>query len=92
MESSPLPAATGTVPSAKGWRAPNGWSRGRPNCLPTDYFHVVFTLPQPIAAIAFYNRELVYDILFHATADTLLHHCRRSPASGRGHRLLRRTP
>jgi len=33
---------------------------------------VVFTLPQPIAAIAFYNRQLVYDILFHATADTLL--------------------
>jgi hypothetical protein len=33
---------------------------------------VVFTLPQPIAAIAFYNRELVYDILFHATAETLL--------------------
>jgi hypothetical protein len=40
--------------------------------LPTEYFHVVFTLPQPIAAIAFYNRELVYDILFHATAETLL--------------------
>ena len=40
--------------------------------LPTDYFHVVFTLPQPIADIAFFNRELVYDILFHATAQTLL--------------------
>jgi hypothetical protein len=40
--------------------------------LPTEYFHVVFTLPQPIAAIAFYNRELVYNILFHATAQTLL--------------------
>jgi hypothetical protein len=40
--------------------------------LPTEYFHVVFTLPQRIAAIAFYNRELVYDILFHATAETLL--------------------
>jgi len=40
--------------------------------LPTDYFHVVFTLPQPIAAIAFYNRELVYDILFRTVAETLL--------------------
>ena len=40
--------------------------------LPTEYFHVVFTLPQPIADIAFYNRQLVYDILFHATAETLL--------------------
>jgi hypothetical protein len=40
--------------------------------LPTEYFHVVFTLPEPIAAIAFYNKELVYDLLFAATAETLL--------------------
>ena len=40
--------------------------------LPTEYFHLVFTLPEPIAAIAFYNRETVYDILFRATAETLL--------------------
>ena len=40
--------------------------------LPTEYFHVVFTLPQPIAALAFYNQEVVYDILFAATAETLL--------------------
>ena len=29
--------------------------------LPTEYFHVVFTLPEPIAAIAFYNKETVYE-------------------------------
>ena len=29
--------------------------------LPTSYFHVVFTLPEPIAAIAFYNKETVYE-------------------------------
>ena len=40
--------------------------------LPTEYFHLVFTLPEPIAAVAFYNRETVYDILFRATAETLL--------------------
>src|SRR6266550_205184 len=40
--------------------------------LPSEYFHVVFTLPEPIAAIAFYNKELVYDLLFAATAETLL--------------------
>jgi hypothetical protein len=40
--------------------------------LPTEYFHVVFTLPEPIAAIAFYNKEAVYEILFRATAQTLL--------------------
>jgi hypothetical protein len=40
--------------------------------LPVEYFHVVFTVPQPIARIAFYNKEAVYNILFHATAQTLL--------------------
>lgn len=40
--------------------------------LPTAYFHVVFTLPEPIAAVAFYNKEAVYEILFRATAQTLL--------------------
>jgi hypothetical protein len=40
--------------------------------LPTAYFHVVFTLPEEVAAIAFYNKEVVYDILFRTTAETLL--------------------
>ncbi len=40
--------------------------------LPVDYFHVVFTIPEPVAAIAYYNKDAVYDILFHATAETLL--------------------
>jgi hypothetical protein len=40
--------------------------------LPVEYFHVVFTLPEQIAELAFYNKETVYGILFHATAETLL--------------------
>jgi len=40
--------------------------------LPTEYFHVVFTLPEPVAAIAFHNPEVVYEILFQLTARTLL--------------------
>lgn len=40
--------------------------------LPVDYFHVVFTLPEAIAAIAFHNQKVVYDILFRTTAETLL--------------------
>jgi hypothetical protein len=40
--------------------------------LPTEYFHLVFTLPEPIAAIAFYNKEAAYSLLFRATAETLL--------------------
>ena len=33
--------------------------------LPVEYFHVVFTLPEEIAAIAYQNKAVVYDILFH---------------------------
>lgn len=40
--------------------------------LPVEYFHVVFTVPEAIAAIAFYNKAVVYDILFRAAAQTLL--------------------
>jgi len=39
--------------------------------LPVEYFHVVFTMPAPIAEIAFQNKAKVYDILFKAAAETL---------------------
>ncbi|MEO8923946.1 MAG: IS91 family transposase [Caldimonas sp.] len=39
--------------------------------LPVQYFHVVFTVPQEVAAIAYQNKAVVYDILFRATAETL---------------------
>ena len=39
--------------------------------LPVPYFHVVFTLPEEIAAIAHQNKAVVYNLLFAATADTL---------------------
>ena len=39
--------------------------------LPVEYFHVVFTVPQEIAAVAYQNKAVVYDILFRATAETL---------------------
>lgn len=40
--------------------------------LDCSYFHVVFTLPEEIAAIAYQNKAVVYNLLFAATADTLL--------------------
>ena len=43
----------------------------RAELMPVDYFHVVFTLPEQIAAIAYQNKAVVYEMLFHATADTL---------------------
>lgn len=39
--------------------------------LPVPYFHVVFTLPAPLAAIAFQNKAAVYGLLFKAAAETL---------------------
>ena len=39
--------------------------------LPVPYFHVVFTVPAPVADIAFYNKEVVYGILFRASAEAL---------------------
>ncbi|ASQ06540.1 IS91 family transposase [Sinorhizobium meliloti] len=43
----------------------------RAELLDTQYFHVVFTLPEAIAAIAYQNKALVYGLLFRATAETL---------------------
>lgn len=40
--------------------------------LPVEYFHVVFTLPERMAEIAFYNKGVVYGILFRAASETLL--------------------
>src|SRR6185312_13115371 len=40
--------------------------------LPVPYYHVVFTLPAPVAAVAFQNKAVVYDLLFRTAADTLL--------------------
>ena len=39
--------------------------------LEVPYFHVVFTVPEEVAAIACQNKKVVYGILFHATAETL---------------------
>lgn len=39
--------------------------------LDTQYFHVVFTIPQAIASIAYQNQRMVYGILFQAAAETL---------------------
>ena len=40
--------------------------------LPVGYFHVVFTLPAPVADIAYHNKAVIYDLLFKAAADTTL--------------------
>ncbi len=39
--------------------------------LPVPYFHVVFTLPAAIAAIAYQNKAVIYDLLFKVSAETM---------------------
>jgi hypothetical protein len=40
--------------------------------LPVGYFHVVFTIPAQIAAIALQNKTVVYDLLFRSASETML--------------------
>jgi hypothetical protein len=40
--------------------------------LPVPYFHIVFTLPGPIADIAYHNKAVVYDLLLKTAAKTLI--------------------
>jgi hypothetical protein len=54
--------------------------------LPVPYFHVVYTLPAPIADIAYQNKAVIYDQLFRASAKTTLDRG-RSQAPRRAHRL-----
>ncbi len=39
--------------------------------LPVEYFHVVFTMPCEVAAIAMQNKKVVYNILFRSSSETL---------------------
>jgi hypothetical protein len=40
--------------------------------LPVEYYHVVFTLPAPIADIAYQNKAVVYGLLFDVAAEVLI--------------------
>jgi hypothetical protein len=40
--------------------------------LPTPYVHIVFTVPREVASLALQNKQVIYNLLFHASAETLL--------------------
>ena len=53
--------------------ARNAWVAAREQeLLPVGYVHMVFTMPEPLARLALVNKRVVYDLLFHAAAETLL--------------------
>jgi hypothetical protein len=55
------------------WSAAERWLAAREaELLPVPYYHVVFTLPAAIGAIAYQNKAKVYGLLFSAAAETLI--------------------
>jgi len=58
-------------PKCQGAAARQWLAEREAELLPVGYYHLVFTLPAAIGAIAFQNRTAVYDLLFRTAADTL---------------------
>ena len=59
-------------PKCQGAAAKEWLAERETDLLPVPYYHVVFTLPAPIADIAYQNKAVVYDLLFRASAETLI--------------------
>src|SRR6266852_6893383 len=59
-------------PKCQGAAAKEWLAEREAELLPVPYFHVVFTLPGPIADIAYQNKAVIYDLLFKAAAEATL--------------------
>ena len=66
------PPTTIMGPKCQGAAAKDWLAARQAELLPVAYFHVVFTLPAPIADIAYHNKAEIYGILFKAAAQTLI--------------------
>jgi hypothetical protein len=66
--------------SCRNWHCPKcqgaaarDWMAAREvELLPVPYFHQVFTIPAALADIAYQNKAVIYDLLFKASAETML--------------------
>ncbi|MEF2553989.1 IS91 family transposase [Aurantimonas sp. A2-1-M11] len=58
-------------PRCQGAAARDWLAARQADLLPVGYFHVVFTLPAEIAAVAFQNKKVVYDLLFRTAVETI---------------------
>jgi hypothetical protein len=59
-------------PKCQGAAAKEWLAEREAELLPVPYYHVVFTLPAAVADIAYQNKAAIYDILFKASAETLI--------------------
>ncbi|MGH8442402.1 MAG: IS91 family transposase [Nevskiaceae bacterium] len=59
-------------PKCQGAAAKEWLAERQAELLPVSYFHVVFTLPAAVADIAYHNKAVIYDMLFKASAETMI--------------------
>ena len=59
-------------PKCQGAAAKEWLAERAADLLPVTYFHVVFTLPSAIAAIAYQNKAVIYNLLLKTSAETLI--------------------
>lgn len=59
-------------PKCQSAQARDWMSARQADLLPVPYFHIVFTLPAQIGAIAYHNKAMIYDLLFKAASETML--------------------
>ena len=58
-------------PKCQAKAAQRGLEARQADLLPVAYYHVVFTLPAPISALAYTNKAVIYRLLFDVAAETL---------------------
>src|SRR6202165_2674435 len=59
-------------PKCQGAQARDWMEAREAELLAVPYFHIVFPLPAKIGAIAYQNKAAIYDLLFKASAETML--------------------
>ena len=59
-------------PKCQGSAAREWLAEREAELLRVPYYHMVFTVPAPVADLAYQNKEVIYDILFRASAETML--------------------
>jgi hypothetical protein len=59
-------------PKCQGAAARRWLAEREAELLPAPYYHMVFTLPAAIGDIAYQNKAVIYDILFKASAETVI--------------------
>jgi hypothetical protein len=59
-------------PKCQGAQARKWMEARETELLAVPYFHIIFTLPAAIADIAYQNKAVIYDLLFKASAETML--------------------